>query len=331
MRSYVDDARDYFNDRHRKDDASGCWIWTGAFFSNGYGVFKQARFHAGALPASRGAWLLFRGEIPEKLMVCHTCDNRACVNPDHLFLGTHKQNMDDCGDKQRYCHGESRPQAKLTDSDVRKILILSTTYGWGYFRLARVFGVSNTAARGIVKRFGWKHISVDDATPQEMAEAAEIDGLNQVARAKSLVQPHYGEQNASAKIGPNEVELIRQRRAEDNATLAEIAREFGLSVPTVFSIVTLRTWLHVKTPWDDFLRQSRSEIASRAHVGKGGNHINHHKGAANSASKLTADQVREIRKLNTEGKSYSILAAQFGVSKSQVANIITRRLWSDLD
>lgn len=83
-----------------KVSESGCWIWTGSKFDNGYGrisrFLPRGKFH---MRAHITSWLYYRGEIPPKLFVCHTCDNKLCINPDHLWLGTNSQNQLDASSK----------------------------------------------------------------------------------------------------------------------------------------------------------------------------------------------------------------------------------------
>lgn len=88
-----------FEQKIMPEPMSGCWLWTASLNDGGYGLFcldgKDRTTH-------RVSWRLYRGEIPEGLCVLHKCDTRACVNPDHLFLGTYKDNNNDCVAKKRH-------------------------------------------------------------------------------------------------------------------------------------------------------------------------------------------------------------------------------------
>ena len=88
---------------------SGCWHFVGAISKQGYGVVG---YHGKVMPASRLAWILTHGEISDtKLFVCHKCDNRRCINPDHLFLGTAKDNTKDMITKGRHRYGNPHTNA----------------------------------------------------------------------------------------------------------------------------------------------------------------------------------------------------------------------------
>lgn len=98
----------------------GCWLWSSSLDSTGYGVAFLKPFPK-AMKAHRVAWTLINGEIPRGLLVCHKCDIPACVNPEHLFLGTYKDNIQDSISKGRFAYGLNNGRSKLSEIDVMEI------------------------------------------------------------------------------------------------------------------------------------------------------------------------------------------------------------------
>lgn len=131
-----------------------CWIWTAGRNALGYGSFKFGP-RRGQL-AHRVSWELAHG-APGQLHVLHRCDNPPCVNPAHLFLGTHQDNMDDMYAKGRRvpARGERNRHAKLTVEQVQEI---RDRYAGGEIQisLAKAFGVSQPAISQIVRRAHWR-------------------------------------------------------------------------------------------------------------------------------------------------------------------------------
>src|SRR5688572_24439688 len=115
----------------------GCWIWQGATD----GRYGEARLNGKKQKTHRIAWTLVNGEIPEGMFALHRCDNPPCVNPDHLFLGTKKDNRADCLQKGRQARGEMNGSALLTADAVRAIRASSLPHR----ELARMFGVVRSA------------------------------------------------------------------------------------------------------------------------------------------------------------------------------------------
>ncbi len=104
--------------------------------------------------AHRSAWEFERGEIPQGLEVCHACDNRSCVNVDHLFLGTHRENMADAQRKLRMRQGEAQLHAKLTTSDV----IAIRKSHLNKLQLAKLYDVDHKTIRRVIARVTWKSV-----------------------------------------------------------------------------------------------------------------------------------------------------------------------------
>jgi hypothetical protein len=138
---------------------AGCWEWQGCVKPNGYCNIKLRNPRRNAY-AHRVSYAEFVGPIPEGMFVCHHCDNRRCVNPDHLFLGTHKQNLDDASAKRRMSHGEGRYNSKLSKKDL-PIIIQLAEEGVSQQAIAGLFGVHQMTISSIVRRKKWRHELAD--------------------------------------------------------------------------------------------------------------------------------------------------------------------------
>lgn len=131
---------------------NGCCEWTGRRHSTGYGLISNLRAH-------RVAWELTHGPIPPGLFVCHRCDNRPCVNIEHLFLGTSADNNADMHSKRRgVCPvGDRHGQAKLTERDVGDVLV-AIKRGEPQRSIARRFMVARPTIGDIAQGITWRHI-----------------------------------------------------------------------------------------------------------------------------------------------------------------------------
>lgn len=155
----------------RVQKTSSCWLWFGSHNGKGYGQLHVSTPEAQRGPdgrsgrkivlAHRLSWELANGPIPDGMEVCHNCpegDNPRCVNPAHLFLGTHNDNMKDAGFKGQMPRGVRRPTAKLTDDLVRAIRHRYTAGGITQQALADEIGVSISQICGVVNRTSWRHV-----------------------------------------------------------------------------------------------------------------------------------------------------------------------------
>lgn len=131
-----------------------CWEWTGNITKKGYGQFVMKGV---TFTAHRASWLLFNGGREIKLHVLHKCDNRRCINPDHLFLGTNKENVQDRDSKGRQARGEKNHKSKLTETDVKRIRRLVAS-GTRQSQLAKEYGVNFSTIFHIIQGKTWRHV-----------------------------------------------------------------------------------------------------------------------------------------------------------------------------
>lgn len=174
----MDALERFFSKVHKSPEPNGCWEWEGAHFATGYGAFyadgKMQRAH-------RFIYESTFGPLPAAIMVLHHCDNRRCIRPDHLYPGTHAQNMRDRDERHRTASGDqngmrTRPdrnavrlypdrlargeranKSHLTAADVSAIRAAHAT-GESQSALARRYGVSQAMVNKIVHRISWAHV-----------------------------------------------------------------------------------------------------------------------------------------------------------------------------
>jgi len=133
---------------------NGCWGWKGVLYSTGYAYLSERGVRIGA---HRLSYQIYKGEIPKDLFVLHSCDNPSCVNPEHLRVGTSKENMRDKVQRNR-CNnptGEKHGNAKLTWIKVKEIRRLYISGKYSKQGLGRIFNVSEACIRSIINRLTW--------------------------------------------------------------------------------------------------------------------------------------------------------------------------------
>jgi HNH endonuclease len=130
---------------------NGCWEWKGALWKTGYGRFH---FMNKSQKAHRVSWMLYIGDLPNDTCVLHSCDNRHCVNPEHLFIGDRADNNADKVRKGRQTRGSLVHTAKLTDGDV---IDIRNRYSKAD-QFMTFYGLTRSTANKILRREVWKHV-----------------------------------------------------------------------------------------------------------------------------------------------------------------------------
>lgn len=208
-------------------DARGCFNWTKSK-CKGYGriMIGSRKIPGDRKPkyAHRVSYELFRGTIPPGIMVCHHCDNPACINPAHLFLGTSEDNLRDALRKGRLPTGEENHNAKLT-RDAISLACKQYKAGRSLRSISKDIGVDSTTLTKAVTGRTWT-----------------MDAIERIEVKASI---NVGEQNGSARLSVSNVMEIRSRCAAGE-TQASVAKAFGISQSTVSDIVRRNKWAHVE-------------------------------------------------------------------------------------
>lgn len=147
----IGNATERFNKKYQVQE-NGCWFWTGGTRLNSKGVAYPRHWTDDfkSIGAHRFAYELTYGEIPKGMYVCHKCDTPLCVNSNHLFVGTHHDNMRDMVQKNRSftgCGENKKGRAKLTNEQAQQIRLMQISQS----KIAALFGVSQTTI-GRIKR-----------------------------------------------------------------------------------------------------------------------------------------------------------------------------------
>lgn len=212
-------SRKIFDSNIQKTET--CWLWTGCINKSGYGKIGTKDI------ASRRAYKYFIGEIPKGLQVCHKCDNRACVNPSHLFLGTIGDNMRDRTSKNRQAKGSKIGNSIVTEETVLEIRRMRIS-GLEYQVIADKFKIGWDLTRKICKNEGWKHVALGE-------ESRKVKQVRRVA---------IGSQCGQAKLNEEQVIEIKEM-FKSGIRSKEIADLFGVSQATICDIKSKRTWKHL--------------------------------------------------------------------------------------
>lgn len=223
-------------EKHGPDE---CWPWIGNRTKRGYGMIHA--LDGGSCAAHRRVWILLNGPVGPKIEICHKCDNPSCCNPNHLFAGTHKENMQDAIKKGRFVfvrggdshgvvpprlRGIESPMHKLTDEQVLNIRKEFATGSPTVRGLGKRYGVSGSTIGAIVRGRTWTHLN-SEWTPTQ-----------------SFAMRRVGERHANSKFTENDIRNIR-KQFDDGVTQTAIAIQFGVPQGTISNIILRKSWTHI--------------------------------------------------------------------------------------
>lgn len=308
-------------DRRGPDE---CWEWQAGGSHTGYGSY-----HIGGhtFMAHRVAYVIANGNIPPGYMVMHTCDNRGCMNPAHLRLGTSDDNIADKVAKERSTRGATNPQAKLTADDVRQIRQLHVS-GVERRDIAERFGVHPGTVGKIVTYQRWNHTFTGLSilirgvfhyrkSPTERFWA-KVD-----KKGPSECWTWHGVRNDAGygifNINHKDVRAHRfsyqlaHGDCPDDLEVRHLCGNPGCVNPDHLALGTHQDNMH------DMVIHGRSRSEDKVH-----------RGSKNGLAKLTEEQVLEIRHLHSQGVPKSELARRYGVDHSNIQCIVSRKTWKHI-
>ena len=201
----------------------GCWLWQGATSrsSQGYGAFSVGR-----------------SSIPKGLFILHHCDNPPCVRPDHLFIGTQKDNINDMIKKGRFnvSRGEEKPiTSKLTETQVLAIRLCYAEDNMTMQDIADRYNMSLRGIFGVLRGMAWKYVGGPILSGTAYRQ-------HQVHKRKPTQR---GELVGSSKLTWDIVHQVRTRKGQTSA--GKMAKEFGVCATTMERVLSNKTWLEPPT------------------------------------------------------------------------------------
>lgn len=213
-------------------DWESCWTWKDYLDKDGYGQFFVNKK---CFKAHRFAYLVEKGDIPKGLLVCHSCDNPSCVNPNHLWVGTDQDNIDDKCNKDRVPKGNNH-YLSTSDEDKIKNILIDIYYG-KYININQVcidYDITCASIRKVLNGCSWKQVS--NETVKDLGTTLK-NIHDKITTTVKRSKPRL--------LKVEEVIEIKKLLKQNNVTQISIAKKYGVSRNAINSIKTGVNWSHI--------------------------------------------------------------------------------------
>lgn len=214
-----------------------CWLWNRFLDATGYGRFRFYRKDADRIHicASKASYMITHNleEIPKGYVVCHKCDHPPCVNPNHLWLGTFKENMEDAVKKQRMARGSKNKNSKLTEAEVQLMHNLYKQGGYTWNDLIEAFGVSKSTVWRTLKGHTFNHVEKEGEIP-------DSNTMRSINNARIS-----GADHKSSRISEKQVEQIFQMYYVEGLSQNKIAKLISFPQSQICLILNCKSWKNI--------------------------------------------------------------------------------------